>query len=955
MIIGADTETALFGPGNQIPALACVSLSVDGHGSLLHHTDVDLGFVLWLLEQETTWHNASYDMAVFARHQPDAIPYIFEAYAAERVHCTKIREQLIDLAHGDLGMPKKGKYTLETLARKYLDKQLDKDTYRLTYGELRELPLSEWPQGAIDYPIDDAHSAKGVFDGQAKLLAKTEDLHLLADAPRQAAYDFAFQLLSAWGMRTDPKRVRRLKDDTRAELLRMRTELIDRGLMRVETIGKRSGNPRQKISRNLSVIREAVMDAYGDSVPTTGKGNISTSRETIERHPKLKIVSDYVALEKLNSTYIKVLDEGLNFPIHGRFHLLATGRRGADKNMQTLPKKGGVRECYRPRKGYVFGTVDYDSLEMRTWAQLTTNLFGIDNVPLAQLYRDDPNADPHTKFAAEHFMHISYEDGMALKISAAEAKIEGRSLTKDEQDLKRFRQASKACFHPDTEILTPDGWRLVADLKQGDLVAAAVPCNVHDLRIEWQPALRITQRIMPELVHLFNEGVNLRVTPDHRMLAFRTTGEPYTTTPEEMNKARTYKHAGDLLEGDDDLDDTLLRLAVATQADGSYNGPNTIRFGFTKQRKIDRFRWLTTNQSTREYTSSQGVTCFSVKGELNDLLRALLDDKKLPMWWMGLSHRLRTLVIEETRHWGHSPPGSSMSYSTTHKQNADVLQALCAVTGYKASVGVQTRSNPKHNDTYSVKIKQRSYSRGGNLRISKHTYDGKVVCLSVPSECVLVRDGGKTIITQQCNFGLPGGLGVQRFVEYAYTQYDVQFEQREAKGIVKGWKDTWNAWKYFEYVAYMENNYGWVEQEVSGRIRGGLGYCDLANTGFQGLAADGCMLSLFLCAWACYAEFEPTVLHRAKDFSPLLKPDLKPRPALYGSRIVNSLHDELVFEIPEENASAAIHEARDIMVGGMSRYCPDIPIRVSGALMTRWLKDAPCIMKNGEMQVYEVP
>lgn len=650
MIIGADTETALFGPGKQIPELACVSLSIDGHGSIVHHTDVDLGFVAWLLEQDTTWHNASYDMAVFAGHVPEAIPLIFEAYAAERIHCTKIREQLIDLAHGDLGMPKKGKYFLETLALKYLGKQLDKDTYRLGYGELRALPLADWPQGAIDYPIEDAHSAKGVFDGQAKLLAKTDDAHVLVDANRQTAYDFAFKLLSAWGMRTDPDRVRRLKSDTLAELVRMQDELVARGLMRIETVGKRSGNPRQKISRNLSAIREAVMDAYGDSVPTTGKGNISTSRETIEKHPKLKVVSDYVALEKLNSTYIKVLEEGIHAPIHGQFHLLATGRRGADKNMQTLPKYGPVRSCYRPRKGYVFGTVDYDSLEMRTWAQLTANLFGIDNMPLAQLYRDDPNADPHTKFAAEHFMHIPYEDGMALKKSAEQAEVEGRSLTKDEQDVKRFRQASK----------------------------------------------------------------------------------PF-------------------------------------------------------------------------------------------------------------------------------------------------------------------------------------------------------------------------------NFGLPGGLGVQRFVDFAYTQYGFEISVSDAKRGIKGWKDTWNAWKYFEYVAYMENNYGWVEQEVSKRIRGGLGYCDLANTGFQGLAADGCMLSLFLCAWACYAMVDFTALARSEALTTLLKPDPKPRTALFGSRIVNSLHDELVFEFPEENASAAIHEAMDIMVGGMSRYCPDVPIRVSGALMTRWLKDAPCIMRDGEMQVYEVP
>jgi DNA polymerase-1 len=624
-MIGADTETGLIKVGEKVPPLACLSLFADGKGVLLYHTDVDLDVVKWVLDQDSVWHNASYDMAVLARHVPEAFPLIFEAYFEERVHCTLHREKLIDLAHGQLELKKKGAYSLETLAKKRLERILDKDTYRLMYGELRDLPLSEWPQGAIDYPIEDAKTALDLCEAQHAFPTTTDDLHLLADAPRQAAYDFAFTLLSAWGMRTDARRVARLKTDTLAELKRMQDELVARGLMKVTPSGTYTG----KVTRDLKAIRAAVMDAYGDAVPTTGKGNISTSRDTMEAHPKLKIISDYVALEKLNSTYIKVLEEGIHAPIHGRFHLLATGRRGADKNMQTLPKYGPVRSCYRPRAGFVFGAVDFDSLEMRTWSQVMVNLFGIDNVPMAQLYQRDPAADPHTKFAAEYFMRGTYDEGMALKHSAEQAKLEGRALTREEKELKQFRQAAKAY-----------------------------------------------------------------------------------------------------------------------------------------------------------------------------------------------------------------------------------------------------------------------------------------------------------------NFGLPGGLGVDRFVAMAFKDYGVEVTPQEARTNIKAWKDLWNAWQYFAYVAHMDENYGWVEQFGSERIRGGLGYCDLANTLFQGLAADGCMLALFLCAWACYAQ---------------------PESDMYGSRPVNSLHDEIVFEFPREKASKAIHEAIRTMVGAMSYYCPDVPIRASGALMTRWLKDAPCIMKNGEMQVYEVP
>jgi DNA polymerase-1 len=414
-MLGMDTETERFGPGNMAPRLVCMSLAIGDGADVLHHSDVTYDLLCELLEEEIVGHNIAYDAAVLCRHQPRITRALFEAYLAERIHDTMLREQLIANSQGMLMHG--GGYSLAHLSHKYLKHALDKETYRLSYGELHDLSLDEWPPGAIEYAKEDARAPSKIYDAQGDV----------ADGARQAAYSFAYRLMTCWGMITDAARVEALRVRTHADMGVLRRALIAAGLMKVKASGKNKG----KVSRDLKAIRAAVQKAYGDRAPRTEKGNISTSRETVSAHPQLKTVADFVSLQKLDSTYIRVLEEGTRGTIHAEYHMLATGRRGANKNAQTLPKQGGVRECYRPRDGCVFANIDYDTVELRTWSQVMVNLFGIDRVPMALMYRDDPDADPHTKFGAEYFLNISYEEGLALKAAGDPA-------------MKKARQASKA-------------------------------------------------------------------------------------------------------------------------------------------------------------------------------------------------------------------------------------------------------------------------------------------------------------------------------------------------------------------------------------------------------------------------------------------------------------------------------------------------------------------------------
>ncbi len=419
-LLGVDTETCPILPGLLAPPLAVLSYSHEHENRLVSRQDVSewaktqLGKYAARNEWAVVGHNVAYDMSVLGAHDASTLPSIFRAYDSRAIYDTMLCEQLKDIADGEL---RKGGYSLEALDKRYQRPEPDKTTWRLKYGTLMDTPIEQWPQGAKAYALGDAIDTREIFAVQAK------NDEIMVNAPEQAKYAFSQQLMCVWGIRTDPERVDALETSLRAEQCRIARELRRHGLLKDDPAGKTVKQQKR--------LQELVTQAYGGEPPTTGKGAVSIDKKTLAatKDPLLAAYSEYVANEKLLSTYLPVLREGTRVPINSSFRLLESGRRGASKNMQTPPKKEGVRECYVPRPGFVFCSCDYDSLELRALAQINLDLFG--ESPLADMYREDPNADPHTRIAAEMFMGISYEEGLR------------RKKAKDPQ-LKHFRQGAKA-------------------------------------------------------------------------------------------------------------------------------------------------------------------------------------------------------------------------------------------------------------------------------------------------------------------------------------------------------------------------------------------------------------------------------------------------------------------------------------------------------------------------------
>jgi len=410
-----DTETALIRPGVLAPSLCCVSFCDESLEPELYHVrDVYARLESMLVNDNIVGHNVAFDMAVIISRFPDFLPLVFEAYRSRRVLDTMINEQLEDIANGEFrgayraGQFEKRSYSLAAIAQRRLGKQLDKSSYRLGYGDLIEVPISDWEQGAKDYAKDDALTTYQI----AKLQAPQADAH----AQTRAA--FALHLMSCWGIRTDPAYVEVFMSNAQSEIEQLRDHLRAAGYI------QRNG------AKNSKMVQARVLEILGPNAPRTPKGSVKADSETLQRtgDPDLVAIDELKKQEKISSVWFEYLKQGTTTSINPRFNpLVESGRTScSNPNLQNPHRAAGLRECFVARPGFLFAFCDYSALEMCTLAQVLTWLFQSSNLAEAL----NRGLDPHLSVASQ-LANCTYTE--------AEER-----LSNGDKRIKELRQVSKA-------------------------------------------------------------------------------------------------------------------------------------------------------------------------------------------------------------------------------------------------------------------------------------------------------------------------------------------------------------------------------------------------------------------------------------------------------------------------------------------------------------------------------
>ena len=416
--LAIDIETFRFGPGNMRPKIVCLTYSDGIKSGLFHHSEIPK-YIERILdsvnpERPLVMQNGAYDLGCIINEYPHLIPKICKLYEEGAICDTKNREKLIHIAKGvvrDFG------YSLKDLAKSYLDLDLDKSTWRLGYEELYDKPKDQWPEGAIKYAIEDALVTGQIYELQKAHLVSDDGLFLNEAFQNRA--DFSLFLMTCNGMFTDAALVKELETRLYKEKDQIEDTLVNCGLLKKDKKGK--------ISRNMKAVALRIEEIYGDSTPRTAKGGVKADKEVCEDSGDLFLtkLAKYRHLQTKISKDLTIVNQGITLPIHTSFNsLVATGRTSSyNPNLQNLDRKGGIRDCFMPRKGYVFVACDYGAAELHTLAQVCYEVLGHSRMG----DKLNEGIDLHLDFGAS-LLGVSYEDAV---------------VRKSEPDVKEARQIAK--------------------------------------------------------------------------------------------------------------------------------------------------------------------------------------------------------------------------------------------------------------------------------------------------------------------------------------------------------------------------------------------------------------------------------------------------------------------------------------------------------------------------------
>jgi hypothetical protein len=260
---------------------------------------------------------------------------------------------------------------------------------------LEHVDLSKWPADARQYTLDDARNTLEVAQRQ---IAGHRNLNRMKEEVRAA---LVMHLGAVWGARTDPERVEALAAEVEASHAERMKKYQAFGWIRED--GE---------SKDMAAIRDDVETAYAGNPPRTPKGQVKTDRDTLMESGDDDLI-DFADAEdeKIRTTYIPFLRQGLTHPLNFRPNVLVSSFRSSyDGVIQQMPRSGKARGCFRARPGYVYCSCDYGQLEMATLAQM--HLWMFDRSALADMMC--AGKDPLTQYASA-IRNCTYEEGAERK------------------------------------------------------------------------------------------------------------------------------------------------------------------------------------------------------------------------------------------------------------------------------------------------------------------------------------------------------------------------------------------------------------------------------------------------------------------------------------------------------------------------------------------------------------
>lgn len=314
------------------------------------------------------------------------------------------------------------------------------------------------------------------------------------------------------------------------------------------------------------------------------------------------------------------------------------------------------------------------------------------------------------------------------------------------------------CTDMDTEFLTDHGWKKISDYEEGDKVLE-YDLDKDSCSFEF-PVTYIKKECL-EFNMLDNKVVNQMLSDEHKILLFSSGKErsPVVIRADEavVKNVRLSKGVNQMIKctipsigscGVDFTDDEL-RLMIAVSADGSIRKGGSVEFHLKKERKIARLKKLCNALGVK-------INEFNLKTE-NFACRIEFDGiKSLSFLWKASLEQLK-LVAEEVVFWdGHDKKEKgTVTYSTTIKDNADVVQfafSCCGIRTNIQEIDYTGEHQANWSKGYTVYTTKNSFVQFPNKKdISRvKSVDGFSYCFTTNTGFWVMRRGGRIAITGNC-------------------------------------------------------------------------------------------------------------------------------------------------------------------------------------------------------------
>ena len=538
-VIAVDTETEMLDPAKPVvPVIQQVCNLASREVHIVHWDQMDVYNARMFKDPGTLWalHTAPFDLHVMGMGNPDK-DYLRQAVESGRVVDIGLRWLLKELNEGRV----QEKWALDFMAKLELGLTVVKDdAIRLSFRRGMTLTEEHLRYAATD-PI-----VTGLLFRQMPVGCESELTQLLGF--------IALNAIGRRGMQVDLEFLR--KQHAAITLARQKNEWV------LATFGYRAktdGN--QKILQNILAYIEGELQFLeknpGLKFQRTDKaGLIATTDSSLEvmgilEHPFIEAYKEAAHQTKMLSTY---LNEKLVYK-DGRVHpvfepVKKTGRTSCrGPNVQNPPREPGYREIYMAADGHLYYVCDYSMLELCTLAESCLLWYG--ESQMATLLNQ--GVDLHKWFAGQ---------------------IVGKKV---EDVLSEERQMAKACYSEDTEFLTVEGWRSVKELYETGQNRQVMQYCPHTEKLSFAtPSGWLRKK--DTLIQFSNDHTDLRVTPDHRMLAVSRSGYVIEQLARDYkaNEQFSSVHGGFLDKTTPDAAFGLLtRLAVMIQAARATSKCNT--------------------------------------------------------------------------------------------------------------------------------------------------------------------------------------------------------------------------------------------------------------------------------------------------------------------------------------------------------------------------------------------